>query len=186
MSAFDHIWSDQHFGHKNILSFCDRGVQTLEDMHSLLVTNYIDRVSKGQVVLWLGDAMLGKPVYLMEALAEMKKYTGAFNILLLGNHDESAGKMARLGFDIVTTTMTCQIEGKSMEMSHYPYKHVEAVGGDLRYQDRAPTRKAGWGLLHGHTHSTKRRDGTAIHVGVDAWGMRPASYHEIAELVKEM
>ena len=40
-------------------------------------------------------------------------------------------------------------------------------------------------LIHGHTHSTERRDGQAIHVGVDAWDYRPASFDEIVALMKE-
>lgn len=183
---FDHIWSDTHFGHFNIIGYCGREFLSLKEMHEALVANYIDRVSKGQLVVWLGDAMLGKDQYIAEALADMKKYTGAWNILVRGNHDKSAGKMAALGFDLVTDFMTCEIAGRTCEMSHYPYKGAEAVGGDLRYQDRAPARKAGFVLLHGHTHKPQRRDGNMIHVGVDAWDMRPASYDEIEALVKEV
>jgi len=40
-------------------------------------------------------------------------------------------------------------------------------------------------LIHGHTHSTERRDGQAIHVGVDAWDYKPATFDEIVALMKE-
>jgi calcineurin-like phosphoesterase family protein len=40
-------------------------------------------------------------------------------------------------------------------------------------------------LIHGHTHSTEKLNGTQIHVGVDAWNYAPATLKEIEELVKQ-
>lgn len=41
-------------------------------------------------------------------------------------------------------------------------------------------------LIHGHTHSKERLDGPrSVHVGLDAWGLRPVSEGEIAALIRE-
>lgn len=86
-------------------------------------------------------------------------------------------------------------------LSHYPYV------GDHSVTDRDTQwrlKDEGVVLLHGHTHSTEKvshgrigsvvdlSDGlprvrafqsTQIHVGVDAWDLRPVSLSEVAELV---
>ena len=63
-------------------------------------------------------------------------------------------------------------------MSHFPYDGDHVEGGDRATQWRL--HDEGVILLHGHTHSADRvslsRAGTTqIHVGLDAWGLRPVA-----------
>lgn len=51
------IWftSDTHFGHKNILRFCKRPWNTVEEMDEGLIQNWNKVVGKDDIVFHLGD-----------------------------------------------------------------------------------------------------------------------------------
>ena len=56
--------------------------------------------------------------------------------------------------------------------------------------DQFRLRDLGTTLLHGHTHSDQRvsrsSNGTLqIHVGLDAWGLKPVTLHQIKTIMEE-
>src|SRR5690606_38501208 len=85
---------------------------------------------------------------------------------------------------------TSRIIKRDILLSHYPYStSVEADHGEVRYEEyRLPDK--GIPLLHGHTHLAHQRrhistlGTTQIHVGLDAWDLRPVSLGTIDRLLK--
>lgn len=177
------FYSDPHFGHASIIKYCDRPFRDVEEMEKVFIERYNDHVDQNDVVLWCGDCS-----YRLKELPEILSRMNGRKILIRGNHDKAAGYMAKLGFDLVMDELVLHIGNRTCRVSHYPYAGAGHIGGkkDERYLDRRPQRQKGEVLIHGHTHSKKRRDGTMIHVGVDAWDYRPASFEEVAALVAEV
>lgn len=175
----DYFYSDPHFRHRRIVELASRPFSDLEHMQAALISNYNNLVGQDQTVLWLGDCY---------TTPEIVSQLNGHKILILGNHDKSAGSMAKMGFDLVMDTGTMHIGERSCLISHYPYWGSTRDDGepDLRYPERRPTRVKGQVLIHGHTHSKKRRNGNMIHVGVDAWDYRPVSFVEVESLVDEV
>ena len=188
--------SDLHFGHRTVSEI--RGFNSVEE-HDRAVLGNISKVVRPGDTLWiLGDVAMGGwrdsivPLMVLVAGRQVKTH------VVLGNHDRPAPNNSnghaylsefatRGGFASVSTVAKISVEGRSLLMSHYPYDgdHTE----EERY-DQFRLRDLGTTLLHGHTHSDQRvsrsSNGTLqIHVGLDAWGLKPVSLHQIKTIVEE-
>lgn len=186
---FDYVWSDQHFGHANVIRYSERPFADADEMDAALIANHNARVWPRATVLYVGDVSF----HSVERTAAILSQLHGRKLLVRGNHDRSASVMARLGFELVADALTLTIAGRLVRVSHLPYCGMDSreiatrSEGDQRRAGGLPVwerRGADEWLLHGHTHSRKRRDGQAIHVGVDAWGYGPVSVAAIAALME--
>lgn len=175
---FEYFWSDPHFGHKNIIKYCDRPFTDVKDMTDKLIENYNSVVGKDDFVLWVGDCFFC-------GNKEAERIMGQLNgrkALVLGNHDRSSGKMVSLGFEFVTKELMLEIAGTPVRVCHYPY-YGDSGDNDERYTERRPTMNENEVLIHGHTHSKSFLKDRMIHVGVDAWNYTPAHFTAVYSLV---
>lgn len=174
----DFFYSDPHFGHAKIIEYCKRPFADTWTMEHMLIERYNAMVRPSDTVLFVGDVFLTK-------IEEAERILGSMNgrkLLVIGNHDRSASAMARIGFDVVVSELHMCIAGRRVRVHHYPY--WENRGEDERDKEKRPRKVKGEILIHGHTHSPKKRDGNLIHVGVDAWDYRPVKMAEVEELIR--
>jgi calcineurin-like phosphoesterase family protein len=181
-----HFFSDPHWGHSNIIRYCNRPFEDVREMNRELIRRYNDTVGPQDTVLWCGDSFFkGSPDWCRGILAGLN----GNKILVKGNHDRSHGAMAELGFALVLDECILHIAGRTCRVSHYPYgdleggRPVDAVRKD-KFKALRPKRVKGEVLIHGHTHDKRKRQGNAIHVGVDAWDYRPATMAEVEALIE--
>ena len=98
MSGKIFLISDSHFGHKNIIKYCNRPFDNVEDMNSTLIKNWNSVVDNEDYVYHLGDFGLGTKD---ELIAIGNKLNG-HKILVMGNHDHmSKTAYKECGFDKV-------------------------------------------------------------------------------------
>ena len=178
----ENVWftSDTHFGHENILRFCNRPFETIEKMNEELIRRWNETVPADGVVFHLGDFAFGGAKEWNEILSRLngKIY------LILGNHDM---KQIRQGFmnrfEHVTQQMTVRIGGQPIILNHNPFL---TYGGCYRNT---------WQLF-GHVHSgplaDKGKDLTRLQVlfprqydvGVDNNDFRPISFTEVKRKIE--
>ena len=180
--------SDLHFGHKNILKFCQdtRKFEHLFAMEQALIKRWNATVKPHDVVIVLGDVFLGSSKKIQKEI--LAKLNGK-KILVKGNHDKSNSQMMSLGFEWSCDEMVRYIQGERVILSHYPFMPENTEGlekHDLRYADRRPKDDGKSILLHGHTHSKEKVRGRMIHIGVDAWNMTPVSENKIASMITQI
>jgi len=155
--------SDTHFGHKNIIDFCNRPFDSVEAMDEAMISNWNSVVSPKDTVYHLGDFGRGTTKYLIDTISRLNG-----NItLLLGNHDSHKWGMtegALLAFDSVTTYRELKIDKKLIVLFHYPIASWNGSHhGSLH--------------LHGHSHGTVATNGNRLDVGVDGHSPDiPATY----------
>jgi calcineurin-like phosphoesterase family protein len=78
-----------------------------------------------------------------------------------------------------------KLAGYEVLLSHFPFLGSEdAFDTYNRFEQWRLPQMGSW-LLHGHTHSRVRSHGRSIHVGVDAWDLKPVSVNAIAAIVME-
>lgn len=92
------IIADTHFGHENIIRYCNRPFRTAEEMNRALIQNWNSTVSKNDTVFVLGDFAFGK-----ELIKEIAPKLNGRKILIKGNHDDYRNEYYRnCGFEEVS------------------------------------------------------------------------------------
>lgn len=182
--------SDTHFGHANILKYCNRPFSSVEHMNEVMIHNWNSVVSPDDDVYHMGDVALGK-------IAESLPLVGLLNgrkHLLIGNHDrissvESEKRRERflpayeevfqdIMGEVNTTYLMTDAGSQWFVMSHYPYQ------GDHTEHDRHVELRPvdeGLPLIHGHIHNMRRIDGRMFNVGVDVNSFTPVHEDVIME-----
>jgi calcineurin-like phosphoesterase family protein len=170
--------SDWHIGHKQVIEFCGRPFTDLDHMHSSLITNYNKLVKPEDTCIFVGDTTFSNTT---DTKKIVQKLNGT-KIAVIGNHDPKQGTLLNMGFQLAVNQLSMCIRGHKVLVSHYPFKPSllkywsnKFKGLDIRYQDRRHKDDGKTFLIHGHTHSAKKLDGRALHVGVDAWNYTPVS-----------
>jgi calcineurin-like phosphoesterase family protein len=174
-----------HFGHVNILEFCNRPYKNVEEMNHCLIDNWNKKVPADGLVFHLGDfAWGGYPFW-----KNIRDQLNGKIILIKGNHDEKnlTTTGAQELFEHVTYQMKIRVEGRAVYLNHVPFL---AYGGTYRdpkglvYQ------------LFGHVHSGPGAKGldverlkmlfpTQLDVGVDNCNYEPISWAEVNERISK-
>jgi calcineurin-like phosphoesterase family protein len=106
------VISDQHYGHSNIIKFCDRPFADVAEMDEAMMRVHNETVHNDDLVIFNGDFMF------------YKKDTGIFEklkgrkVLVKGNHDHSATK--NLGWQAVHDIYDFTYNQRKVVMCHYP------------------------------------------------------------------
>lgn len=184
------LTADLHFGHRNIISFCDRPHDTVDQMNRDIIDRWNSKIAPGDHVSVLGDVCMGQ---LSDSVPLIDELNG-FKVLVPGNHDPvwsgcSANRREKW-FDVYNAAFQAIASRETYKatlgekraipivVSHFPY-----MGHDYRdFDDYRPIDKGEW-LVHGHVHDLWRQSGRQINVGIDAWGGYPVSVEEIEALI---
>lgn len=79
------VWmiGDLHFDHKNIIEYCRRPFNTVEEMNETIIYNWNKVIKKEDKVFVVGDFSLGSKIRTIEFGKKLKGH----KTLILGNHD---------------------------------------------------------------------------------------------------
>lgn len=181
------IWftSDLHFGHKNIIKFCNRPWETTEEMDEALIANWNSVVGEKDIVFDLGDFAFATNSRWKDILQRLN----GKHYLILGNHDITRwpGDKTMETFDRVEHQMIIYIDNRCIYLNHYPYL---CYGGSYRGPDHAV-----W-QLHGHVHTCPNSSGAddkrmiykfpyQYDVGVDNNNYIPVSWNQVKENINK-
>lgn len=176
------ITSDHHFGHENIIKFCDRPFEDVDEMNKELIDNWNDRVEKYDTVYHLGDFTLGN-------LRSFDRYVRRLNgniSIIPGGHDH------RWLFDYDEEFFSVEYENKisilpplfTLEIEQeddYPLPVVMCHYA-MRVWDRS---HYGSAHFYGHSHGNLESRENSMDVGVDCHNYAPIRLEEAIENVLE-
>jgi len=161
--------ADLHFGHKNIIKFCNRPFDSVEDMDNMLIKNWNDVVQYEDEIYIVGDFTMenGRAIRYLPRL-NGKKY------IITGNHDKFLHDTEEFHtyFEWIKEYEVISRQGFKWVLFHYPIAEWSGFYKGAIH-------------LHGHVHnreiayswgSAKVR---AFNVGVDVNGYKPVSINEI-------
>lgn len=172
-----------HFGHDNILKFCDRPFKDVEEMNYKLIENWNKKVPADGLVFHLGDFAWGG----YEFWKNIRSQLNGDIILIKGNHDikNMSSTAEQELFKFSAQQMLIEIEGRKLYLNHYPFLCYAGTYRDpkgLAYQ------------AFGHIHSGPGKKGmdiprmqylfpTQYDVGVDNNNYEPISWNELNEKI---
>lgn len=151
----DFVISDTHFGHNNIIKYCNRPFKNANEMDKALIENWNSIVGPGDHVYHVGDFGLAKLDYLKHIRSQLNgKIT-----LIKGNHDRGLLGMRNVGVDFFyNKDLLVFFEDVSVYFSHEPnFKRKGTVH------------------LYGHVHDKTPQDQPywAHNVSVEVVGYKP-------------
>jgi calcineurin-like phosphoesterase family protein len=157
--------SDTHFGHKNIIKYCDRPYDNIENMNDDIITKYNSIVKPDDTVYHLGDfAFHTHPTNVGNILT---KLNGSKH-LIFGNHDRDfKGNYLKMGF---------------LSANHY----LEICDIFLIHNPARIPKNNIKQVLCGHVHQNWKIKDSIINVGVDVWNFFPVSITQIESEIQKI
>lgn len=175
--------SDSHWGHKNIINYCNRPFSSVEEMNETLINNWNNTVGKDSVVFHLGDICFGGSA-IWESI--LPRLNGKIH-LILGNHEiKNYKNNYSKYFESVQEQLTIEVNKKTIILTHFPL---------LCYHGTCGTEMNVWNLM-GHVHTLKSNNGgkdferlknlfpTQYDVGVDFNNYTPIHIEQVKEKIK--
>ena len=164
------VWftSDQHFFHNNVIKYCNRPFETVEEMNATMIANWNAVVAKGDSVYMLGDfAFVNKTA---QAEAIIGQLNGHIH-WVYGNHDAKIKGAKGVAW-----------AGDYKEVKHMGYKFVCCHYPMVTWNGC----HRGTIMLHGHCHGTLPDDGRLLRfdVGVDSFNFTPVSGDVLIEMAE--
>lgn len=159
------VIADTHFGHENIIQYCNRPFESAAEMDKALIDNWNNTISNDDIIWVLGDFALSSKEY---AKSIIKSLRGRKR-LVLGNHDRYSQEWYReAGFEFVSPYPV--IIQELFILSHAPLQY---------HIDRYPCYN-----IYGHVHDDKKYQ-TFTHntacVSVERIGYKPIELNEIMQ-----
>jgi len=163
--------SDTHFGHSNVIKYCNRPFDNSAHMEQELIFRWNRNVSPNDTVYHLGDFAFCKPYVAKDIIY---KLNGGIK-LIPGNHDsrQFLGVLYEIPADkieVLSRYEELNYNGRKFVLCHYPIESWANMShGSIH--------------LHGHSHGKSRSQPGRYDVGVDAkeTGGAPVSIDVVLE-----
>lgn len=160
--------ADLHLGHENILRFCDRPFETIEEHDRVLVGLWNSVVAPADTVYVIGDFAHKVHPRRMRQLFDSLR---GEKHLIIGNHDK--GATHSLPWASVSDRVAVSVDGTRLMLDHYP-------GRSWHGSNRGVIQ------LYGHVHGRLPDLWNALDVGVDRWNYMPVDLPQILARLAEI
>ncbi len=168
--------SDHHFGHENIIRYCNRPFKNADEMNTELIKRWNEKIPEDADVYHLGDFALCPPDQLDEILRQLN---GRIH-LIIGNH-ENAALNAKRGFkwkkeyfELKVEDAECKNGVQRIVLFHYAMRVWRS------------SFRGTW-HLYGHSHGTlpDLENSLSFDIGVDSHNFYPLSYDEVKAIMQQ-
>jgi len=172
------IWftSDEHYGHENIIKFCNRPFKDVQEQTEEMIRRHNEVVQDGDEVYHLGDMFWDIPTTQAWKIRDRLKANHKY---IWGNHEKgmkraySGKQSAKWNFEFLGDLHTLKPDLKpSITLCHYSMRTW-------------PQSHRGSYHLYGHTHGVLQGHGLSMDVGVDANNFYPISIDEVHRKMQE-
>jgi len=165
--------ADTHFGHANIIKYCDRPFQDVDAMNKGIIARWVATVAPADIVYHLGDFAFLPVAQVHEILDQL---TGKIH-LIAGNHDRKilGDKTLSDRFASVSVLTELSLAKKFIVLCHYP----------LLAWNRS---NYGSTMFHGHSHGKSVYPNPQLKildVGVDCHGYVPVAAEELDKKITQ-
>lgn len=177
--------ADTHFNHSNIIKYCDRPFNSVNEMNEIMIQNWNNRVKAEDTVYVLGDFIFGDIedflIFCWRLTGNIKFLRGSHDRIFIGKELRKLQKIRQSleykeVFDRVEIfndrIVEIKVEGQHIVLCHYA----------LRVWPRSHYNS--WHLF-GHSHGKLEPVGKSYDVGVDNNGFTPISFNQIKRIMEE-
>jgi len=197
--ALPRIWftADQHFGHENIIKFCERPYANVDEMDKDLIARWNDCVQPADVVYHLSDFTLGTEHGARACFRQLngsirilgnawhhdRRWLPIWNLLDAGPHVEEgvSNFFSASSLKVIILPPLHVLEFYELGTGEHPLA-ITLCHYPLAEWDR---KHYGAWHLYGHSHGKHVDDGLSMDVGVDANDYAPVLLADIVDRMVE-
>jgi calcineurin-like phosphoesterase family protein len=153
--------SDQHFNHANVIEFCKRPFDNVDQMNRVMIEKWNSRIRSIDTTFVVGDFKFGSGA----TFHDLNNALNGNKVFVQGNHDKNNGVNTGI------KTVHLHTFGMDILLTHRvvdAYKIIE--GYDL--------------ALVGHCHTEWKFRKNVVNVGVDVWDFFPIHMKQILKAYK--
>lgn len=195
--------SDIHFGHRNIITYCNRPYKDIEEMHEAIIKIWNNTVKEGDTVYVIGDFSLNPrwsktitPLLNGDKILIVGNHNKPFKHIVKSNevysiehtnreHNKVCEQYLQDGWKLLSKELQVTLrDGTNVLLSHFPYAPKESENFDRRFLELRP-KDEGMFLLCGHLHGKFIKNNNSIDVGIDAHNMKMLSEDDIINYIKD-
>jgi len=167
------VWftSDHHFGHGNIIGYCDRPFGDAHEMNVKMSNYWNEVIMPDDIVYHLGDFSFHSDKYIDRLNGRV--------VLVKGNHDN---KRHWKCFDLAVDGIALKLAEFKCFLTHWPievgwkYNHTSPELHLLDVYDF---------IICGHVHEKWKVKGKNVNVGVDVWDFKPIHVDELVRFLRK-
>lgn len=161
--------ADTHFGHANIIKYCNRPFKDSVEMNETIIENWNKVVGKQDLVFHLGDFCFAKEDGVFDLY--LKRLNGLI-VFIKGNHDRTAWRNRHKFYAAHDSYHEVEIGGQDITLCHYA----------MRVWNKS--HHGAW-HLYGHSHGSLPDDPNALSFdcGVDCHNYTPINFDEVAAIM---
>ena len=163
--------SDLHFWHERAITFCNRPFKSVEEMNNTLIQNWNNRVTKDDIVYFLGDFGITKNLNDVNKVLQCMKRLKGRKVWIQGNHDARLIKNPEACslFEDISIYKKIVDEGREVILMHYPIECWERMNYGSYH-------------VHGHIHNRVVTNiSNRFNAGVDVNKYKPVTLKELIE-----
>ena len=167
--------SDCHFGHKNVIKYCNRPYFSVEEMDEDMISKWNNKVHRNDLIYIVGDLFYFQIDNAVQILNRLK----GKKILIRGNHDDFFLRKidANRYFQEISLYMEISLREKKLTLCHYPM-----------YSWRNSRKKDSF-LIFGHVHNNQDmfwfdyycQNDRTLNAGVDINNFEPVNFDELKQ-----
>lgn len=175
--------SDIHFFHENIIKYCNRPWENVDDMTNGIISNWNNRVSENSHVFIVGDLAMGGLRRASELASCLRRMNGIKH-LVPGNHDTYLFKSRECLDELIIEQPLTEIYVADDDAKR-GRQQVILCHYSMNVWNNS--HKGSW-HLYGHSHHTMlpNYDKKSFDVGIDGPGYNyaPLSYEDVKSIMK--
>ena len=166
--------SDTHFGHENVIRFCNRPFDNIEQMDKCIIESLTAHVGPEDDLWILGDFAFGPKAKESSYLSEVfEQLPGARKHLIVGNHDQAP----TLALPWESTSHIAEVRGGPKNQAHTLCHYPRITWNHARREAMQ---------LFGHVHNNWLGSKNSVNVGVDVWDFAPVRFDDIAHRAQSL
>ncbi|MDD5164256.1 MAG: phosphoesterase [Patescibacteria group bacterium] len=163
--------ADTHFGHTNIIKYCNRPFKSVDEMNESLIEEWNKVVGEDDTIYHLGDFSWDD----IELVKSILKRLNGKKFFCFGSHDKHMSQLSGYFKEMKESFLIKTEEDQFIFLNHYIHKewHLSHYGA--------------WHLFghsHGRMDDYAKEEGKLLDVGVDSHNFKPWSLDEVKKIME--
>ena len=163
--------ADTHFGHANIIKYCNRPFKDTVEMNETIISNWNKVVGDDDLVYHLGDFCFARHDY--EVDSYLKRLNGLI-VFIKGNHDKLTWKLKNKFYAAYDSYHDIELNEQKITLCHYK----------MAIWNRS--HRGAW-HLYGHSHGsvTNSPHDLSFDCGVDCHNFTPINFEQVKQIMSK-